>query len=179
MEKAVEIIVSTELKKKFPQYKFIGSETSPPGTQVTDEPTFIVDAMDGSTNFARGLSDVCISIAFVEGKVPTVGVVYNPFRRELYTGIKGHGAYLTRDNGEKQRLPLNANPEPLGPLNTAVVVERGDDGHPNFGFKIKAINRLSEGEGGMVRSTRRIGSAALSLAAVSAGQLDVCWVGGG
>ncbi|KAL3568799.1 hypothetical protein D5086_028689, partial [Populus alba] len=63
-------------------------------TELTDEPTWIVDPLDGTTNFVHGFPFVCISIGLTIGKVPTVGVVYNPIMEELFTGVHGKGAFL-------------------------------------------------------------------------------------
>jgi myo-inositol-1(or 4)-monophosphatase len=182
-DKAVEAMVSTELMGKYPEYEFIGEETYTPGMQLTDAPTFIVDPIDGTTNFVHSFPYVCISMGFAIKKLPTVGVIYNPFLDELYTAIKGHGAFVSRNGGERLRLPLKASPEPLRDLSTALVgVEWGSDRKGgNFDLKAKVFAKLAaskEGGGSMVHSLRSMGSAALNLAAVSSGYLDLYWEGG-
>ncbi|KAI9744752.1 MAG: hypothetical protein M1818_001677 [Claussenomyces sp. TS43310] len=181
-DKAVETMVSTELMGKYPDFEFIGEETYHPGMQLSDAPTFIVDPIDGTTNFVHSFPSVCISLGFSIGKVPTVGVIYNPFLDELYTAIKGQGAFLSRNGGEKVRLPLK-NPEPLKDLSTALVgAEWGSDRNGvNFDLKVKVFSKLAaakEDGGSMVHSLRCIGSAALNLSAVAAGQQDIFWEGG-
>src|SRR5450755_1423592 len=114
-------MVSTELMRKYPSYEFIGEETYQPGMQLTDAPTFIVDPIDGTTNFVHAFPNVCISLGFAVKKVPSVGVIYNPFLDELYTAIKGHGGYVSRHGGEKVQLPLKKEPEPLKDLSTCLV----------------------------------------------------------
>jgi myo-inositol-1(or 4)-monophosphatase len=176
-------MVSTELMGKYPHFEFLGEETYQPGMQLTDAPTFIVDPIDGTTNFVHAFPSVCVSLGFATKKVPTVGVIYNPFRDELYTAIKGSGAFLTRNGGEKQRLPLKAEPEPLKDLSTSLVsVEWGSDRHgANFDLKAKVFKKLAaakEDGGSMVHSLRSLGSAALNITALSAGQLDLYWEGG-
>jgi myo-inositol-1(or 4)-monophosphatase len=176
-------MVSTELMGKYPNYEFIGEETYKPGMQLTDAPTFIVDPIDGTTNFVHSFPYVCISLGFAVKKLPTVGVIYNPFLDELYTAIKGHGAFVSRNGGEKLRLPLKKNPEPLKDLSTALVgAEWGSDRKgTNYDLKAKVFTKLAaskEGGGSMVHSLRSMGSAALNLAAVSAGHLDLYWEGG-
>ncbi len=91
-------MVSTRLRAEYPSYEFVGEETYVAGeTRVTDAPTFIVDPIDGTTNFVHGFPHACISLGFAVGRRPAVGVVYNPFLDILYTAIKGQGAYMERN----------------------------------------------------------------------------------
>ncbi|KFY21359.1 hypothetical protein V493_07473 [Pseudogymnoascus sp. VKM F-4281 (FW-2241)] len=182
-DKAVEAMVTSELRTAYPEFDFIGEETYYPGQPLTDAPTFIVDPIDGTTNFVHAFPSVCISLGFTVGRVPTVGVIYNPFLNELWTAIKGQGSFLSQNGGPKQKLPLKASPEPLKDLSTCLVsVEWGSDRSGiNFDVKVKAFAKLAgskEQGGAMVHSLRSMGSAALNLVAVAAGQLDVYWEGG-
>lgn len=59
---------------------------------------WVIDPIDGTANFSRGIPECAISVALTKDKEPLLGVVYNPYKNELYSAIKGHGAYL---NGEK------------------------------------------------------------------------------
>ncbi|KAG7019374.1 Inositol monophosphatase 1, partial [Cucurbita argyrosperma subsp. argyrosperma] len=95
-DKACEDLIFNHLKEHYPSHKFIGEETTAAcgHTELTDEPTWIVDPLDGTTNFVHGFPFVCVSIGLTIGKVPTVGVVYNPIIEELFTGIRGKGASL-------------------------------------------------------------------------------------
>ncbi|KFZ25376.1 hypothetical protein V502_00142 [Pseudogymnoascus sp. VKM F-4520 (FW-2644)] len=182
-DKAVEAMVTSELRTAYPKFDFIGEETYYPGQPLTDAPTFIVDPIDGTTNFVHAFPSVCISLGFTVGRVPTVGVIYNPFLNELWTAIKGQGSFLSQNGGPKQKLPLKASPEPLKDLSTCLVgVEWGSDRSGiNFDVKVKAFAKLAaskEQGGAMVHSLRSMGSAALNLVAVAAGQMDVYWEGG-
>jgi myo-inositol-1(or 4)-monophosphatase len=176
-------MVSTKLMDLYPHFKFIGEETYKPGMQLTDAPTFIVDPIDGTTNFVHTFPNVCISLGFAVKKVPTVGVIYNPFLDDLYTAIKGQNAYLSRNGGEKLKLPLKPQPEPFNDLSTALVgAEWGSDRQGvNFDLKVKVFAKLAAAKadgGSMVHSIRCMGSAALNLCAVAAGQQDIFWEGG-
>lgn len=177
-------MVSTRLSKSYPAFSFIGEETYIPGTtKLTTAPTFIVDPIDGTTNFVHGFPGFCISLGFVVNKIPSVGVIYNPSLDELYTGIQGYGAYLSRKGGPRRKLPLGSNPEPLQDLSTCLVAaEWGSDrSGPNFALKASTFAKLaaSKDDGGaMVHSIRCSGSAALNLAGVAAGYMDVFWEGG-
>jgi myo-inositol-1(or 4)-monophosphatase len=176
-------MVSATLRSAYPTFDFIGEETYYPGQPLTDAPTFIVDPIDGTTNFVHAFPCVCISLGFTINKIPTVGVIYNPFLDELWTGIKGQGSFLSRNGGPKRQLPLKSNPEPLKDLSTCLVgVEWGSDRHGNnFNVKVATYAKLAASKkdcGAMVHSLRSMGSAALNLTAVAAGQQDVYWEGG-
>ncbi|EYU27687.1 hypothetical protein MIMGU_mgv1a013524mg [Erythranthe guttata] len=122
-DKACEELIFNFLKLHYPDHKFIGEETTAAfgATELTDEPTWIVDPLDGTTNFVHGFPFVCVSIGLTIGKVPTVGVVYNPimdevdffdfsnffiyekyksranifsFNVQLFTAVRGKGAFL-------------------------------------------------------------------------------------
>ncbi|KXJ92235.1 hypothetical protein Micbo1qcDRAFT_224409 [Microdochium bolleyi] len=191
-DKAVEALVSSTLAKAYPDFAFMGEETFAPGQKISDQPTFVVDPIDGTTNFVHGFPSACISLGFAVGRVPTVGVVYNPFLDQLYTGIRGKGAYLTvgrvwgleNGAGRVSRLPLSSNPAPLAGLDSSLVaIEWGSDrSGSNYELKTDVFKKLAAAKdnngGAMVHSLRSMGSAALNICAVAAGQLDVYWEGG-
>ncbi|GAA6061816.1 hypothetical protein JCM10212_001122 [Sporobolomyces blumeae] len=181
VDQAVEAFIKSEISKEYPSFKFIGEESFAGGERVdlTDEPTFIVDPIDGTTNFVHAIDLVCCSIGFCYKQIPVVGVIYNPFLDKLYSARQGHGAYLN----EKIRLPLShPSPLPLASLGEAVVgVEWGSDRSKSVVEKKgRTFMRLAgdgkEIEGGkMCHSLRSIGSAALNYSFVAAGQLDLYW----
>jgi myo-inositol-1(or 4)-monophosphatase len=119
-----------------------------------------------------------VSIGFLYKKQPTIGVIYNPFLDQLYSALKGKGAFL---NGTT-RLPLHP-PGPLTSLSSALtVVEFGSDRSKEImDLKARSFTRLAgdpEGgvEGGrMGHGLRSIGSAALNYALVASGSLDIYW----
>ncbi|PQE16165.1 inositol monophosphatase protein [Rutstroemia sp. NJR-2017a BVV2] len=183
-DQAVEAMVSKRLHEAYPTYSFIGEETFVAGTtKLTSAPTFICDPIDGTTNFVHAFPAFCISLGFVVEKIPSVGVIYNPFTGDLFTGIKGKGSFVTRKDGEKFRLPLKKDPEPLKDLSTCLVgAEWGSDrSGVNFQIKTEVFKKLcaaKEDGGAMVHSLRCVGSAALNIALVATGQQDVFWEGG-
>ena len=190
-------MVSTRLREKYPTFQFVGEETYVAGvTKITDEPTFIVDPIDGTTNFIHGFPEACISLGFALRREPAVGVVYNPFQDLLFSGMKGFGSYMQRNaslgaghgQGPRLKLPLvgrgnGADAPALEGLEKALVaIEWGStrDG-PIYDLKARTFVKLAaakEEGGSMVHSLRSLGSAALNLCAVSAGQLDAYWEGG-
>jgi myo-inositol-1(or 4)-monophosphatase len=196
-DRAVESMVSTRLREAYPTFSFVGEETYEAGvTKVTDAPTFVVDPIDGTTNFVHGFPVVCISLGFVVRRRPVAGVVYNPFQDLLFTAVAGRGAYMQRNaslaegagRGSRRKLPLAgkgdpARAPPLGDLSTALVaVEWGTSREGlNYAIKADAFRKLAaskESGGSMVQGLRSLGSAALNLCALAAGQLDVYWEGG-
>lgn len=81
--------------------RFIGEEESfAHGNKLvlTDDPTWIIDPIDGTTNFVRKLSMSCISVGVSVKKDLCLGIIYNPFHDEMYWALKGRGAFL---NGNK------------------------------------------------------------------------------
>ena len=183
-DQAVEKMVSTTLKAKFPTFQFLGEETYKPGMKLTSAPTFVVDPIDGTTNFVHGFPYVSISLGFAVDKKPVVGVVYNPFTAQMYTGVKGQGSHLTdTKTGERRRLPLKQPPEQLTQLSDALVaVEYGSDrSGESWETKIKTWANLGKSKdqgGAMVHSIHALGSAALNMCAIASGTMDVYWEGG-
>lgn len=170
--------MATKLKARYPLFDFIGEEIYQPGIGVSNAPTFIVDPIDGTSNFVHGFPAVCISLAFVIDKKPAIGVVYNPFFDELYTAIKGDGAYVQRSGRDSQKLPLNFSP--LGGLDSACIgIEWGSDREGiNFDLNLKVFTVLARTKatgGCFVNSLRCTGSAAITICRVAAGQQDMFW----
>ncbi|XP_042387676.1 inositol monophosphatase 3-like [Zingiber officinale] len=165
-DKACEELIFNYLKKHYPCHKFIGEETSAAFgiSELTDEPTWIVDPLDGTTNFVHGFPFVCVSIGLSIGKVPTVGVVYNPIIKELFTGVLGQGAFL---NG----TPIKASSQNelvKALLVTEVGTKRDKETVDNTTSK---INKLLY----KVRSLRMCGSLALNFCGIACGRLDLCY----
>ncbi|KAF2007151.1 inositol monophosphatase [Amniculicola lignicola CBS 123094] len=177
-DRVVETLVSTSLRQKYPSFAFMGEETYKPGDRLTTEPTFIVDPIDGTTNFVHHNSSVCISLGLSISMIPTIGVIYNPFTSMLYTAIRSQGAYLNQTH----KLPLTP-PTPLGTLNNCLVaIEWGSDRSGNdFAVKSNTFAKLSaakEDGGAMVAGLRTYGSAALNICLTASGGLDVYWEAG-
>jgi myo-inositol-1(or 4)-monophosphatase len=133
---------------------------------------------------------VSISLGLSIDFTPYIGVVYNPFTGQLYTGIKGHGAFLTttfpgQPTSEPRRieqLPLRQSQKLGGVQNAQLAVEWGTDRSGNdMAVKSNTFARLArshEGNGAMVHSLRSFGSAALNLCGVASGGLEAYWEAG-
>ncbi|KAI7623942.1 hypothetical protein KC346_g2459, partial [Hortaea werneckii] len=102
-DQAVEKMVSSSLKEKYPEFESNLDSLTPSPTYPAHS---IVDPIDGTTNFFHGHPYLCVSLGLAINQKPVLGVIYNPFTKTLYTGIKGQGAYLTDPCHDRARLPL-------------------------------------------------------------------------
>ncbi|KAK6538621.1 hypothetical protein TWF694_010199 [Orbilia ellipsospora] len=183
-DKAIEKMLSDKIREKYPTFEFMGEETYKPGDILTPSPTFIIDPIDGTTNFIHGFPYACISLGLAVDLEPVVGVVYNPLTQQLFTGIKGHGSYLTSPFHDREKLPLREGEsfEDGGLSRCLVITEWGTDrSGVNYDVKVNTFRKLcasKEDGGAMVRSIRSLGSGALNLCTVAAGWADVYWEGG-
>ncbi|KAJ3210524.1 Inositol monophosphatase 2 [Dinochytrium kinnereticum] len=170
-DRAVEAFVFGFLRERFPEHRFIGEESyEDGGSGLTDEKTWIVDPVDGTTNFVHGFPFVAVSIALVEKKVPIVGVVYNPILNELFTAAKGCGAFMNN-----RPLPL-FKPVELPNLSTALLAtEYGYDRDDKMDIKLNGIRNVLASPS---RGIRSLGSAALEACYVARGAIDVFWEAG-
>ncbi|BFZ56921.1 hypothetical protein PYCC9005_003971 [Savitreella phatthalungensis] len=180
VDQAVERYVTDTIRQKYPNHRFIGEETysasGETASVLDNSPTWIVDPIDGTTNFIHGFPFVAISIGFAVNQRPTVGVVYNPFLDWMYTGILGRGSFLNGD-----RLPLQQPVQPIGQLgNCVVAVEWGSEREESGNLRVKSDTywNLARLNGGMVHSIRSLGSAALNLCQVATGAIDLYVEGG-
>ncbi|KAG0322365.1 hypothetical protein BGZ99_003363 [Dissophora globulifera] len=193
-DQKVEKMVRSEIAEKMKTHSFIGEETVAGGEEcgLTDAPTWIVDPIDGTTNFVHGFPFVAISIGLTIGQEPVVGVIYNPILNQLFTAVKGKGAYLSKidENPREQgrRLPLSyphAAPQ-LPSLSMALIASEYGSDRLNHVIdpKVKSIRNLSAREPsnlapgravGHAHGIRCLGSAAMNMMAVAQGQIDLYW----
>ncbi|WP_315835570.1 inositol monophosphatase family protein [Bradyrhizobium prioriisuperbiae] len=161
-DKRAEEMLYTDLAKARPGYGFLGEEGGV--REGTDKShTWIVDPLDGTTNFLHGIPQFAISIGLQRDDVLIAGVIYNPANDELYISERGKGAFLN-----DQRLRVAGRKQ----LHDCVIacglphIGRGDLQH---GLKELATMMPK------VAGLRRFGAASLDLAAVAAGRLDGYW----
>ena len=125
--------------------------------------TWVVDPLDGTTNFLHGIPHFAVSIGLVRDGIPYAGVIYEPIHDELYWAEKGSGAFL---NGRRLRVSgRNYMNESI--FSTGIPFLGAKD-HPQFLKELEAVMAVSAG-------VRRFGSAALDLAYVAAGRYDGYW----
>ncbi|CAB4438633.1 unnamed protein product [Rhizophagus irregularis] len=187
-DKIVEELIKSKLNSKFPDHKFVGEETAAAAGKhhgLTDEPTWIVDPIDGTTNFIHGFPFVAVCIGLTINKEPVVGAVFNPFLNQLYTARKGNGAYLNLNT----KLPLSSPNPPItlpSSLSQCLVVsEYGSNrSSTTLGKKFRSVHSLMSKSGdvtwgkknaGLVRGIRSLGSAALDIIQVAKGEADIFW----
>jgi myo-inositol-1(or 4)-monophosphatase len=159
---AVEEMFRALIAGRFPTHDILAEEMGG-SRSVPEGPCWVFDPIDGTTNFAHGLPIFCSSLALEIGGVAQVGAVYDPTRKELFTAVRGHGAFL--------------NGEPLRVSTAAVLV----DAMLVTGFPYDVHQRVQEVVGlfaeflGRARAVRRLGSAAIDLCYVAAGRMDGFW----
>lgn len=164
----IDLWAENELKamllKALPGSQFLGEET---GGALTDAPTWIVDPIDGTANFARGYPQWSMSIALaIEGQ-PVLGVVHDPNRQEMFYACQGQGAWLQSRRG-LQRLHCASVSEPLQATVATVFPKPLSLLMQPYLRELEIVLR-SAGQ------VRRSGSMALELAYVAAGWADAFW----
>lgn len=160
--KAQEIL-RAELAKARPEFGFIMEEGD---EKQTDKPfRWIIDPLDGTTNFLHAVPHWAISVAAAQGDQIIAGMVYNPISDEMFWAEKGVGAYCNH-----QRLRVSARKDLSECLIATGIPFKGHD-IPDF---MPQLARIAP----QVAGTRRFGSAALDLAYVAAGRFDGYWESG-
>ena len=158
-DKNIQKQLEIGLKKILPEAKFIGEEGS--NDELTDDGfAFIVDPIDGTTNFVKDYHTSAISVALLKGKEVIAGIVYNPYLDEDFSAIKGQGAFR---NGKKISVSSQ-------PLSNALVLFGSSPYDKNL-FP-KTIEILSE-YFYKALDIRRSGSAALDLCSVACGRAEL------
>jgi len=161
-DRRAEEIIYEDLRKARPDYGFLMEET---GTHTGKDTShrWIVDPLDGTTNFLHGLPQWCISIALERDRTIIAALIYAPLAEEMFIAERGQGASLN-----DKRLRVSAR----GRMSEAVLA----CGIPHFGHGdgerfIGEMGRLQ----GEVAGLRRFGSAALELCWVAAGRYEGFW----
>ncbi len=153
---ADQIIIDL-IKKNFPEHQILTEENGVIGGEA--EYLWVIDPLDGTLNFTRGLPMFSTSIAVVKENEPVVAVVYNPITNSLFTAEKGKGAFW---NGEKiQVSEINSVEEAIVSMGRA---RDSDNKEKTLGIYNKFYPKL--------KSQRVLGSAALELAWVASGRLE-------
>ena len=161
MDRRAETLIVDAIRARFPDHEILAEERGAVGSGSAYR--WIVDPLDGTTNYAHGLPIFCVSIALeAEGRL-VLGVVYDPNRRECYVAERGRGATL-------DGVPLRVSATPA--LGQSLL----GTGY-QYDIRRSGRNNLAEHAALLLRShsVREIGSAVLHLASVAAGRLDGFW----
>lgn len=157
-----ERMLIEELSKARPGYNFLVEEQG-----LIEGPDkshrFIIDPLDGTTNFLHGIPHFAISIGLERERQLVSGVVYNPVTDEMYTAERGHGAYL---NDRRLRVAMRKTMKDS--LFATGIPFLGREGHERFLGELGEVMGISSG-------VRRFGAASLDLAYVAAGRFDGFW----
>jgi myo-inositol-1(or 4)-monophosphatase len=152
--------ITEGIRTAFPHDEVIAEEKNAPITQAE---YWLVDPLDGTTNFAHGLPGFTVCLAYMKNHVPVLGVIYIPLLDELYSSLEGAGAYIndvpitvSRENALDQSL-----------LATGFPYAYGETAFDVFGNWERLFYRS--------RGVRHLGCASLNLAYVACGRLDGFW----
>ena len=160
-DRDVENVIRRELAAVFPDDRFLGEETAAQFTGPMDR-CWVVDPIDGTHNFLRGVPYWNVAIGYVEDGVTQVGVVFDPPSDALYHARRGHGAWCQSDRGDER---IRAADTAALPGSYVVLGHHDRSFEPRY-FDIR--RRMMESGVAM----RNFGSAALQLAHVASGRLD-------
>lgn len=161
IDRNCEALIMNEIRRRFPGHHIMSEETANDG--LRDGYTWVIDPIDGTTNFIHGFPFVAVSIAVCLDREPVLGLVLDPVRGELFHAVRGEGAFL---NGRRIRVRNTVR------LNEALVAT-------GFPFRSRGVlepylnsfrSIFQE-----VSGIRRAGSAALDLAYLAAGRVDGFW----
>ncbi len=158
---AVQQYLFSRLSELVPGAQFIGEESMEETPDIRSGYTFVIDPIDGTTNFVHGFMQSAVSVGLLKDGAMLCGVVYNPYTEELFTAERGKGAYL---NG----VPIRASADPI----TKTMV--------GFGTSPYHRSALSEPTFRMLKllfphcqDLRRTGSAALDICYVACARLGL------
>jgi myo-inositol-1(or 4)-monophosphatase len=160
VDRAAEEAIIDVIRGAYPEHAILAEES---GASGDSEFQWIIDPLDGTTNFLHGFPQYCVSIGMLHKGVPTHGVIFDPTRNDLYTASRGRGAFLN-----DRRLRVSKRDKLI-------------DGLIGTGFPFRMFEHLDAYDGMLkdlmtkCAGVRRPGSAALDLAAVAAGRFDGFW----
>jgi myo-inositol-1(or 4)-monophosphatase len=157
-----EAVIVARLRNHFPSHAILGEEGGATGAQGSAKYHWYVDPLDGTTNFAHGFPVFAVSLGLLEDGEPLVAAVYNPVSGEMFTALRGEGAYR-----EQKRIHVSH----VASLSQSLLAT-GFPSHkrvqnPNISYYWEFTLRS--------HGVRRAGSAALDLCSVACGQFEGFW----
>ncbi|WKX88671.1 hypothetical protein Q1695_008362 [Nippostrongylus brasiliensis] len=164
-DQAVEKLLIKGLSEAFPDHKFIGEESTAGGAsyRYTDAPTWIIDPIDGTTNFVHRIPLIAICVGLAINKELRAGIVYNPITKELFFAQVGRGAF-------KNGFPIRTS-DTTAISNSVVITQLGSHRYPEMlhsytaSYKALMVDHNCHGH-------RCFGSAAINMIMVAQGACD-------
>lgn len=158
-----EKILREELERARPDYGFLMEESGSSGAKNGEQRRWIVDPLDGTSNFLHGLPHFSISLALEERGEVIAAVILDPIKDELFTAEKGQGAFLN-----DRRIRVSGRRRVDEALFATGIPFKGTGGHHIFLKELEQVMAVSAG-------VRRWGTASLDLAYVAAGRFEGFW----
>jgi myo-inositol-1(or 4)-monophosphatase len=154
-------MIYDHLSSRFPEHDFLGEEGL--SRDRGGEFCWIVDPLDGTTNYAHAFPVFCVSVALEQKGGIVLGVIYDPMREEMFSSVKGEGAFL-----EGERIRVSS----VDDLDKSLVAT----GFP-YDLRESSVNNVDHFNNFLLRvqAIRRCGSAALDLCYVACGRFDGFW----
>ncbi len=160
VDRNTEKMIISALKAKYPDHAFLGEEGGQQGSQQESEFLWVIDPLDGTTNFLHGLSHFAVSIALVRRGKLELGIVHNPVSNETFSALRGQGAML---NG--RRIRVHQNRDPLRAIVATGFPTRQPELLPRqYALAASVLKEFGD--------LRRFGSAALDLCFVACNRQD-------
>lgn len=156
----IQTILQEKLLQLIPHASFFGEEDDADKADISKGYAFIVDPIDGTANFTRGLDHSCISVALAKDGYPIIGVIYNPYKQETYYAERGKGAFCNRE-------PIHVSEKSL------------EEGLVFFGtapYNLELINTTMDMLARYFlksQDVRRSGSAALDFCTIACGKAEL------
>lgn len=162
-DKASEAVILDLLQRHFPTHAILAEESGRLGQNPDSNYLWAIDPLDGTTNYAHQYPVSAVSIGLLIDGVPQLGVIYNPFRDELFRATRGGGATLNR----RPIRVSETNTLQRSLLVTGFAYDRRETADNNYA-EFAAFTHLTQG-------VRRSGAAAIDLADVACGRCDGYW----
>jgi len=160
-DKMSEDLIIAAINSSFPDHGILSEESPAQNSQA--KLRWIIDPLDGTTNYAHGYPVFCVSIALENEGVIVLGVIYDPLREDTFVAVRGSGAYL---NGKKLKVsPTATLSRSLLATGFPYDIRMSKDNNLNY-FNLMAVE---------AQAIRRAGAAALDIAYLAAGRFDGFW----
>jgi myo-inositol-1(or 4)-monophosphatase len=163
VDRAAEAAIVETLFATYPDHAILAEEGTAKGANADAEYLWIIDPLDGTTNFLHGLPQYCVSIALQHKGQITQGVIYDPVHNDLFTATRGRGAFL---NDHRMRVSRRQHLKDCL-IGTGFPFRDGSD--------LEAYVAMMRAMMAATAGLRRPGAAALDLAYVAAGYYDGFW----